>query len=76
MNYRAGSLCTGYAGLDMAVEAVLGTELAWVADNDPGAAKILAHRFPSTPNLGDITKIDWEVMPGELAIDVLVAGFP
>jgi len=33
-----GSLCTGYAGLDMAVHQVFGGELAWVADNDPGAA--------------------------------------
>ncbi|MFF2657256.1 hypothetical protein ACFVUH_07805 [Kitasatospora sp. NPDC058032] len=29
-----GSLCTGYGGLDMAVQAVLGGELAWVADPD------------------------------------------
>ena len=31
-----GSLCTGYAGLDMGVAAALGggARLAWVADND------------------------------------------
>lgn len=70
---RTGSLCTGYGGLDMAVHEVLGGELAWVADNDPGAAAILAHRFPSVPNLGDITATDWSLTE---PIDVLTAGFP
>jgi len=69
----AGSLCTGYGGLDQAVTALLGTELAWVADNDPGASLILAERFPGTPNLGDITTVDWASVP---PVDVLTAGFP
>ena len=43
----------------MAVQAVLGGELAWVADNDPGASAILARRFPSVPNHTDITAADW-----------------
>ena len=70
---RIGSLCTGYGGLDRAVHEVLGGELAWVADNDPGAAAILAHRFPSVPNLGDITAVDWSAVE---PVDVLTAGFP
>lgn len=70
---RIGSLCSGYEGLGMAVQAVLGGELAWVADNDPGACKILAHRFPSVPNLGDITAIDWARAE---PVDILTAGFP
>ncbi len=57
----------------MAVHGVLGGELAWVADNDPGAAKILACRFPSAPNLGDITAVDWA---GVEPVDVVTAGFP
>lgn len=70
---QTGSLCTGYAGLDEAVRSVLGGDLAWVADIDPGAAAILAHRFPSVPNLGDIAAVDWSsVAP----VDVLTAGFP
>jgi DNA (cytosine-5)-methyltransferase 1 len=68
-----GSLCTGYGGLDMAVHEVLGGELAWVADIDPGASAILAHRFPSVPNLGDISKTDWSAIG---PVDVLTAGFP
>ena len=70
---RTGSLCSGYEGLGMAVQSVLGGELAWVADNDEGAAAILAHRFPSVKNLGDITIADWA---GVEPVDVLTAGFP
>lgn len=74
---RAGSMCSGYGGLDLAVEAVLGARLAWVAENDPDASKVLAHRFPGVPNLQDITSVDWEVMPSEAReIDILTAGFP
>ncbi|MEU5953520.1 DNA cytosine methyltransferase [Streptomyces sp. NPDC047525] len=70
---RIGSVCTGYAGLDDAVRAVFGGELAWVADNDPGAALILAHHYPGVPNLGDITAIDWhDVEP----VDVYIGGYP
>jgi len=70
---RIGELCAGYGGLFQAVQSVLGGELAFVADNDPGAAKILAHRYPDVPNHGDITTIDW-VAAGP--VDVLTAGFP
>jgi DNA (cytosine-5)-methyltransferase 1 len=70
---RTGSLCTGYGGLDAAVHEVLGGDLAWVADNDPGSSAILAHRLPSVPNLGDITATDWAAVE---PVDVLTAGFP
>lgn len=74
---RIGEMCAGYSGLAMAVQAVLGGELAWVAENDADASKVLAHRFPAVPNLGDITAIDWEVMPREAReINILTAGFP
>lgn len=70
---RIGALCAGYAGLDMAVQAVLGGELVWYAEKDPAASKVLAHRFPGVPNLGDITEIDWaQVEP----VDIVTAGFP
>jgi DNA (cytosine-5)-methyltransferase 1 len=70
---RIGSLCTGYGGLDLAVLAVLGGTLAWVADNDPAAARLLHARWPGVPNLGDITTVNWHnVAP----VDVITAGFP
>lgn len=70
---RIGSICTGYGGLDLAVHDVLGGTPAWVADNDPGAAAILTHRFPGVPNLGDIRAADWNAAE---PVDVLTAGFP
>lgn len=73
---RIGSLCTGFGALDEAVQDVLGGELAWVSDIDKGACKILAHRYPNVPNLGDFTTIDWRVIAQESPVDVLTAGFP
>lgn len=70
---RLGSVCTGYGGLDIAVQAVFGAELTWVADNDPGAARILSHHHPEVPNLGDITAVDWDqVAP----VDIVCGGYP
>jgi hypothetical protein len=57
---RVGELCAGYGGISLGLEMVLGEiELAFVADNDKGASKILAHRFPGVPNLGDISTVPW-----------------
>jgi DNA (cytosine-5)-methyltransferase 1 len=70
---RAGSLCTGYGGLDLAVAAVLGARLAWCAETDRHASAVLAARFPGVPNLGDLTRVDWAAVPG---VDLVTAGFP
>lgn len=70
---RIGSLCSGYGGLDMGVQAVLGGRTVWVSDIDKGANKILEHRYPGVPNLGDFTKTNWvDVEPA----DIICAGFP
>jgi DNA (cytosine-5)-methyltransferase 1 len=68
-----GSLFTGYGGLDMAVQATLGGDVAWHSEIDPAPSKILTHHHPDVPNLGDITKIDWATVP---TVDVLTGGFP
>ena len=74
MSPTIGSLCTGYGGLDMAVQTIWpDARLAWVADNDPGAARILAHHHPDVPNLGDLTQINWQATQ---PVDILTAGFP
>lgn len=56
---RIGSLCSGYGGLELGVQAVYGGTTAWVSDIDKGACKILAHRFPGVPNIGDMTAVKW-----------------
>ncbi|MEV7512013.1 DNA cytosine methyltransferase [Streptomyces sp. NPDC091201] len=77
-NPRIGSLCSGYGGLDLAVQDVLGGTVVWHCQYDPDdpaqhAARILAHHWPAVPNHGDITAVNWsDVAP----VDVLTAGFP
>ncbi len=56
---KIGGLFFGYGGLDLAVQQVLGGELAWVSEIDKGACKVIEHRFPGVPNLGDITTVKW-----------------
>lgn len=70
---RLGSLCTGYGGLDAAVEAVFGTTTAWCSDIDPGAARIITHRMPGVPNLGDLTTTDWATVK---PVDIVCGGYP
>lgn len=68
-----GSIFSGYAGLDMAVNAHFGSETAWFVEKDAAPARILAHHWPDVPNHGDITAIDWaQVEP----VDILTGGFP
>jgi site-specific DNA-cytosine methylase len=67
---RIGSLCSGYSGLEAAVQRVVGGEVAWLAEKDEGASKVLASHYPGVTNLGDITTIDWEVRSGSRYLDV------
>lgn len=70
---RIGSLCSGYAGLEMGLHAVLGGSVAWHCEKDPGASRILAHHWPDVPNHGDLLATDWTVVE---PVDVVTAGFP
>ncbi|ROO52874.1 DNA (cytosine-5)-methyltransferase 1 [Micromonospora sp. Llam0] len=70
---RIGSLCTGYGGLDLAVELVLGGRLTWYAETDRHATTILNRHWPDVPNLGDIRTIDWNTVA---PVDIVTAGFP
>jgi DNA (cytosine-5)-methyltransferase 1 len=68
------SLCSGYEGLGLAVEALTGDRVAYVAEVDEAASKVLAYRFPDVPNIGDITAYDWTQLVGQ--VDIITAGFP
>jgi hypothetical protein len=70
---RIGSLCSGYGGLELGVQAVYGGTTAWVSDIDKGACKILAHRFPGVPNVGDMTAVDWAAVE---PVDLICGGTP
>jgi DNA (cytosine-5)-methyltransferase 1 len=69
---RIGSLCTGYGGLDMAVEAFFDAETIWTCEFDKYASQVIKERINKT-NHGDLKKTDWtKVEP----IDILTAGYP
>ena len=71
---KVGSLCTGYGGLEMAVESVFeSTDLRFVSDIDKHANTLLTHHHPNVPNLGDLTKVDWRDVA---QVDLLCAGYP
>lgn len=70
---RIGSLFSGMGGLDLAAEHIFGAEVAWHAENDKHASKVLAARWPGVPNLGDVTTIDWSQAP---PVDIITAGYP
>ncbi|GAA2617209.1 DNA cytosine methyltransferase [Paractinoplanes durhamensis] len=70
---RIGSLCSGFGGLDLAVETVLGAQLAWYAETDPHARTVLAARWPDVANLGDIRTVTWDQVE---PVDIVTAGFP
>lgn len=67
------SLCTGYGGLDMAVQALTGDKVAYVAENDEAASLLLEYHWPEVPNLGDITTYDFTQLAGR--VDKVTAGF-
>jgi DNA (cytosine-5)-methyltransferase 1 len=71
---RIASLCTGYGGLDIAVQQIYGGEVVVCAENDKHAARIVAHHYPNVPNVGDIKTVDWSPWVG--GIDILTAGYP
>ena len=69
---KIGSLCTGYGGLDMAVEAYFNAETIWCAEYDKYASQLIEQKLGYL-NHGDIKKINWaDVEP----IDILTAGYP
>lgn len=69
---KIGSLCSGYGGLDMAVEAFYRAETAFMCDIDKYASIVIKERW-GVPNLGDMKQVDWSnVEP----VDILTAGYP
>lgn len=68
---RIGSLFSGIGGLDLAVEAVTGGEVAWFCEADPYARRVLARHWPGVPIFEDVRELSQPP-----AVDVLCGGFP
>ena len=74
MTPRIGALFAGYGGLELASRIVWpDAELAWVSEFDAAPSRILAHHWPTVPNLGDVTRIDWSAVE---PVDVMTGGSP
>jgi len=69
---KIGSLCSGYGGLDMAVEAYYNAETVWMCDIDKYSSIVIKERW-ELPNLGDLKTVDWVAVE---PIDILTAGYP
>lgn len=65
-----GSVCSGFGGLDMAVEDVFEEAPAWFFEFEKAPSKVLAHHWPEVPNYGDLTAAQW----AELAPVRIIAG--
>lgn len=85
---RIGSVFSGTGVLAVAVQDVFGGQTVWHSQHEPPdkkgrpdphqyAAKILTRHWPNTPNLGDITAIDWQAVLDKYGpVDILEGGFP
>ncbi|MDF5791321.1 DNA cytosine methyltransferase, partial [Pseudomonas syringae] len=71
-----GSVCSGIEAATAAWHP-LGMEPVWFAEIEPFPSAVLAHHYPRTPNLGDMTRLASQVLAGKIdAPDVLVGGTP
>lgn len=66
------SLFSGIGGLDKGLE-MAGMTIVAHSEIDPYCCEVLKKHWPDVPNLGDITKIDWNGVP---PVDVICGGFP
>ena len=72
MTLTVGSLFSGIGGMDLGLERA-GHQVIWQSEIDPYACKVLKKHWPTVPNLGDITTIDWgKVEP----VDIICGGYP
>lgn len=76
MRLRFGSICSGIEAASVAWRP-LGWEPAWFSEIEPFPCAVLAHRFPSVENLGDMRKLPRLINEGEIEPpDILCGGTP
>lgn len=68
-----GSLFSGIGGLELGLERTGGFRTIWNCEVDEYASAVLRKHWPDVPNLGDITKVDWN---GVERPDIICGGFP
>lgn len=76
MNLRFGSVCSGIEAATVAW-GPLGWQPAWLSEIEPWPSKLLAHHYPTVPNLGDMRALPAAIRAGTVeAPDVLCGGTP
>lgn len=76
MTITYGSVCSGIEAATCAWHP-LGWQAEWFAEIEPFPSAVLAHRWPTVPNLGDMTLLAGKVLGGSIpAPDILVGGTP
>ncbi len=74
--FTFGSVCSGIEAASVAW-GELGWKAAWLSEIEPFPSAVLAHHYPTVPNLGDMTTIAKRVLTGEVpAPDLLCGGTP
>jgi DNA (cytosine-5)-methyltransferase 1 len=68
-----GSLFSGIGGLELGLERTEKFKTIWNCENDEYASAILRKHWPEVPNIGDITKVEWERVEKP---DLICGGFP
>jgi DNA (cytosine-5)-methyltransferase 1 len=68
-----GSLFSGIGGIELGLEMTGGFRTIWFCENDAYASAVLKKNWKGVPNLGDITKVDWNAVEKP---DMLTGGFP
>jgi DNA-cytosine methyltransferase len=72
---KFGSVCSGIEAASVAWNP-LGWKAQWLAEIEPFPCSLLAHHYPDTPNLGDMTKFNEWPTDDKHAIDLLCGGTP
>jgi len=71
-----GSVCSGIEAASVAWHPI-GWRAAWLAEIEPFPSAVLAHHYPTVPNLGDMTQLPDRIATGEVvAPDVFCGGTP
>lgn len=68
-----GSLFSGIGGLERGLERTGAFKTAWNCEIEAYPSAVLKKHWPDVPNLGDITKVDWNEVE---RTDVVCGGFP
>jgi len=73
---KYGSVCSGIESASVAWEP-LGMRAIWLSEIEPFPCAVLAHHWPNTPNLGDMTTLPALIRIGLIpAPAILVGGTP